>query len=90
MVILKQFKLAREMNGFKKEVKILKKIKQLDLDQNGGFPVILSAKISPTLGEIVMSYVGHDLFDEFNISQSLDDASKHIQLSNSEISELGM
>lgn len=46
--------------------------------------------MSPTLGEIVMSYVGNDIFDVFNISQSLDDASTHIKLSHNEISDLGM
>lgn len=57
-VILKQFQLSREMNGFKKELKILKKIKHLELNQNGGFPEIISAKMSQSVGEIVMSYVG--------------------------------
>ena len=33
------------MNGFKKELKILKKIKQLELDQNGGFPEISKFKV---------------------------------------------
>jgi|TARA_B110000285_G_C15108881_1_gene609779 serine/threonine protein kinase len=37
-----------------------------------------------------MSYVGNDIFDVFNISQSLDDASTHIKLSHNEISDLGM
>ena len=62
----------------------------LDLEENGGLPIIISAKLSPTLGEIVMSYVGNDIFDVFNISQSLDDASTHIKLSHNEISDLGM
>jgi serine/threonine protein kinase len=37
-----------------------------------------------------MSYVGNDIFDVFNISQSLDDVSTHIKLSHNEISDLGM
>jgi hypothetical protein len=90
LVILKQFKLSKESNGFKKELKILKKIRSLDLEDNGGLPIIISAKLSPTLGEIVMSYVGNDIFNVFNISHSLDDASNHIKLSHSQISDLGM
>ena len=39
----------------------------LDLENNGGFPVILSAKMSNTMGEILMSYIGGDLFEEFDI-----------------------
>jgi hypothetical protein len=59
--------------GFKKELKLLKKIKSLDLKDNGGFPVILSAKLSNSLGEILMSYVGKDIFEVFDIQKSLDD-----------------
>lgn len=81
-VILKQFQLSREMNGFKKELKILKKIKQLELDHNGGFPEILSAKISQSIGEIVMTNVGKDVFEVFKISQSLDDSKNHEKLSD--------
>ena len=65
--MLKQFQLKTERVGFKKELKILKKIKSLELDNNGGFPVIISAKLSNTLGEIMMSYSGKDIFDAFNI-----------------------
>ena len=61
-VLLKQFQLKKERKGFKRELKILKKIKSLDLPNNGGFPVIISAKLSNTLGEILMSYCGPDLF----------------------------
>ena len=50
-----------------KELKLLKKIKSLKLLHNGGFPLLISAKLSNTLGELMMSYVGHDLFEEFNI-----------------------
>ena len=59
--------------SFKKELKLLKKIKSLDLKDNGGFPVILSAKLSNSLGEILMSYVGKDIFEVFDIQKSLDD-----------------
>ena len=57
-VVLKQFLLKKERMGFKKELKILKKIKSLQLEDNGGFPVIISAKLSNTIGEILMSYAG--------------------------------
>ena len=76
-VVLKQFQLKKERSGFKKELKILKKIKSLELENNGGFPLIISAKLSNTLGEILMSYAGPDIFDVFNISQSLEDPSAH-------------
>jgi len=58
-------------------LKILKKIKSLDLKNNGGFPVIISAKLSNTLGEILMSYSGKDIFEEFDIHKSLEDANQH-------------
>jgi len=89
-VVLKQFQLKKERSGFKKELKILKKIKSLELAHNGGFPVIISAKLSNTLGEILMSYAGPDIFDVFNIAQSLEDPASHKGLSLSEISDLGM
>ena len=53
--------------GFNKELKILKKIKSLDLEDNGGFPLIVSAKFSNNFGEIMMSYCGRDIFEEFDI-----------------------
>jgi hypothetical protein len=53
--------------GFNKELKILKRIKSLDLKDNGGFPLIISAKFSNNLGEIMMSYCGKDLYEEYNI-----------------------
>ena len=46
MVVLKQFKLRTDKVGFKKELKVLKKIKALDLENNGGFPVIIAAKLT--------------------------------------------
>ena len=67
LVVIKQFILKKEKDGFKKELKILKKIKMLDLKNNGGFPVVFSAKMSNSIGELLMSHVGGDLFDEFNI-----------------------
>ena len=66
--MLKQFPLTSDREGFKKELKILKKIKSLKLKNNGGFPRILSAKLSNSVGEILMSYCGQDLFEAFNIN----------------------
>ena len=48
----------KDASSFKNELVILKKIKALDIDNNGRFPVILSAKFTNTIGEIMMSYVG--------------------------------
>lgn len=45
-VVLKQFMLKKLKKAFKKDLKILKKIKSLCLKNNGNFPYILSAKIS--------------------------------------------
>ena len=76
-VVLKQFQLKKERTGFKKELKILKKIKSLDLKHNGGFPLIISAKLSNSLGEILMSYAGRDIFEVLDIQESLEDQRKH-------------
>ena len=52
-MVLKQYKLRKDKEAFKKELKILKKIKLIGV-QNGGFPVILSAKLSNNIGEIII------------------------------------
>ena len=82
--------LSKERKGFKKELKLLKRIKSLDLLNNGGFPVIISAKLSNTLGEIMMSYSGKDIFEEFEIHKSLEDQSQHKNFTLAEISKMGM
>ena len=66
-MVLKQFSLKTEKLGFKKELKILKKIKFLQLKDNGGFPLIVSAKMSNTLGEILMTYEGKDIFTKYDL-----------------------
>jgi len=76
-LVLKQFQLRKEKKGFKKELKILKKVKSLELKENGGFPIIISAKLSNSLGEILMSYSGEDLFELHDIKKSLEDRSSH-------------
>lgn len=45
----------------------MKKIKLLQIKNNGGFPLIISAKMSNSLGEILMSYEGKDIFTKFNL-----------------------
>mmetsp|Transcript_3089 Transcript_3089/g.4732 ORF Transcript_3089/g.4732 Transcript_3089/m.4732 type:complete len:265 (-) Transcript_3089:771-1565(-) len=76
--------------GFKKELKILKKIKQLQLKDNGGFPVIVSAKLSTSLGEILMSFAGRDVFELLEIQKSLEDPRKHKKFDLRKLSDLGM
>ena len=76
-LILKQFNMRQEKSGFKKELKILKNIKTLDLENNGGFPVVISAKMSNSIAEILMSYVGKDIFEIFNLQDSLEDYQNH-------------
>ena len=69
---------------------MLKKIKSLGLEQNGGFPVIISAKLTNTLGEIMMSYCGPDLFQYFQIEKSLEDKTQHQRVSLQTMSDIGM
>ena len=64
--------------AFYKELKILKKIKALNMVNNGGFPVIISAKLSKTYGEILMSSVGIDIFEYYGIAESLNNRKKHV------------
>jgi len=64
--------LRKEKIGFKKELKILKKIKSLNLENNGWFPVIISAKITNVLGEILMTYMGEDMFQIYNVQSTLE------------------
>jgi predicted AAA+ superfamily ATPase len=60
------------------------------LKDNGGFPVIISAKLSNSLGEILMSFVGRDIFEVFDIQESLDDARKHNSFTMQKLSTMGM
>ena len=89
-VVLKQFPLKTDHDGFKKELKILKKIKSLKLVRNGGFPRILSAKLSNSVGEILMSYCGDDLFEYCNVNQTLQDPKSHVRMGFKELSEIGI
>jgi hypothetical protein len=68
----------------------LKKIKSLQLKENGGFPVIISAKLSNSLGEILMTYAGKDIFEVLDIQESLEDSRKHKCLNLKKLSEMGM
>ena len=89
-VVLKQFPLRTDHDGFKKELKILKKIKSLKLKSNGGFPRILSAKLSNSVGEILMSYCGKDMFEFCSVNTSLLDPGQHVRLGFKELSEFGI
>ena len=90
ILVIKQFKLRKEKKGFQKELKILKKIKSLELKNNGGFPLIVSAKLSSSLGEIMMTYAGPDIFEVFNIEKSLNDSKLHSCLTLKQLSDVGM
>ena len=89
-VILKQYKLSKDKKAFKKEVKILKKIKSLDIKQNGNFPLILSAKLSNNIGEILVSKTGMDMFTYLGIPKSLESQSTHKRLSEQQLSVFAM
>ena len=78
--------MRQEKSGFKKELKILKNIKTLDLENNGGFPVVISAKMSNSIAEILMSYVGKDIFEIYDLQDSLEDYQKHRCLDLKQIS----
>ena len=78
--------MRQEKSGFKKELKILKSIKTLDLENNGGFPVVISAKMSNSIAEILMSYVGKDIFEIYELQDSLEDYQKHQCLDLKQIS----
>ena len=73
-VVLKQFNLQTDREAFLKELEVLKKIKQLEIQDNGRFPVIISAKVSLSLGEILMTYSGTSVHDEYNIGPCLEDS----------------
>lgn len=62
----------------------------LELKNNGGFPLIISAKISNSMGELLMSFVGNDLFEEYNIQKSLEDPKQHKALDLKTISDIGI
>jgi hypothetical protein len=57
---------------------------------NGGFPLILSAKISDKLGEIMVSHAGKNIFDLYNIQNSLDNRDNHKGFDLKTISVFGM
>ena len=52
--------------------------------------MIFSAKISNLYAEVMMSYVGSDIFDKFEIYQSLEDSMLHNCFDNKKISKMGM
>ena len=89
-VILKQYKLSKEKQAFEKEVKVLKKIKSLDIKNNGNFPLILSAKLSNNIGEIIVNNTGHDMFTYLGIPKSLETQSSHTRLNEKELSTFAM
>jgi hypothetical protein len=66
-IVLKQFRVSKERPSFEQELKLLKKIKSLEMPNNGGFPLILSAKVSKNFGEILMTYQGSDLYEILHI-----------------------
>lgn len=62
--------------SFKKDLKILKKIKSLNLKDNAGFPIILSAKISKNFGEILISQSGQDILSFYNLHECMETSMK--------------
>lgn len=72
MVVVKQFKFLEDQSCFRKELKLLKRIKRLGLENNGGFPVVLSAKTTKNYGEIMMSFVGPTIEKKFELDLSLE------------------
>jgi hypothetical protein len=56
-----------------RELKILKGVKKLGLQNNGHLPVIVSAKICSNIGEILMTHVGKSIYEVFKIDESIHD-----------------
>lgn len=52
--------------------------------------MIISAKLSNSLGEILMTYAGKDIFEVLDIQESLEDSRKHKCLNLKKLSEMGM
>lgn len=77
-MVVKQYNFTFEKEGFKKDLKVLKRIKHLQLNNNGGFPVILSCKCCQTHGEILMTNVGENLYNLYNISRCFDNPKLHM------------
>lgn len=80
MVVVKQFKFINNKDCFKKELKLLKRIKQLGLENNGGFPVLFSSKTSTVYGEIMMSFVGPTIQEKFALNLSMERPNYLVQI----------
>lgn len=89
-VVLKQFNLKKLKKSFKKDLKVLKKIKALHLKDNAGFPYILSAKISQNYGEILMSYTGQDIYGQFNLQNCMESNMKFAGTTFDRACQIGM
>lgn len=89
-VVLKQFSLKKLKKSFKKDLKILKKIKALHLKDNAGFPYILSAKISQNYGEILMTYSGQDIYGQFNLQNCMESNMKFAGTTFDRVCQIGM
>ena len=76
--IVKQFEIRSNDSRFKSEYKVLRKIKMLNLEpDNGGFPLALAARQTSSVGEIVMTNVGENIFKKFNIEKLLESPKKY-------------
>ena len=89
MVVVKQFKFLQDQSCFRKELKLLKRIKMLGLENNGGFPVVLSAKTSNIHGEIMMSFVGPTLEQKFALNLSIEMPHKYVRIAEEQVFKLG-
>jgi hypothetical protein len=70
-VAIKQYNLNKLKKAFKKDLMILKQIKKLKFENNANFPMILSAKVSRSTGEILMTYAGVDLYGHLEVNQCI-------------------
>ena len=89
-VVLKQFNLLTDRNGFLQEFEVLKKIKQLGIQNNGRFPVIISAKVSKTQGEILMTFSGNNIEYEFDLGSSFRDSYHQRLFTLKQLSDIGI
>lgn len=70
-VVLKRYDLETHEQCFKREIKILKRIKFLKLEKNAGFPIILSAKHSESYGELIISSPGCNIIPLLDLYESM-------------------
>lgn len=58
--------------------------------ENGGFPLILSAKISQNYGEIMITYSGPDVYGMFNLQNKMESNMRFVGILTDRACKIGM